>query len=104
GFALSSFDETLSDDFEDGTMNTALWVEGSFTRDVGPNHGRVGIAEDNGELRITPAARMAQAGFNGYVSRSPFDMTGTWAEIMIRQVASQRSETSFSIGVSNSDF
>ena len=104
GFALSSINDTLSDDFEDGTMNTALWVEGSFTRDVGPNHARVGLSESNGELQITPVARNQQAGYSGYVSKTLFDMTGTWAEVMIRQVAAQRAETSFSIGTSASDF
>ncbi|HEX8424061.1 MAG TPA: S8 family peptidase, partial [Pyrinomonadaceae bacterium] len=78
---------TVSDDFNDNSINTAKW-------NVGDAAGGI-VAEQNGRLEVTPPA--STTGYNGYYSATTADLTDsrTSVEVTPGNAAAYGAETYF---------
>lgn len=88
--------ETLTDNFNDNSMDTNLWSLMSGTGTT---------AETGGQLTITPASNNPGATYDGYSSVGTFDFTGSQATIeCVQGIASTTGvEQAFSIELNSSN-
>jgi hypothetical protein len=85
--------------FNDGVQDTLKWDLGVLKRSSGDFDLGVNVAEQNGQLEITPLSNADGAHYNGYVSVETFDLTDARATVEVVQIASNKAATIFSVGI-----
>ena len=91
--------ETLTDDFNDNSQNTAKWRTGNITGYTGDPSTTV--SETSGQLQITTVSP-ADTGthYNGYTSVDPWCLTGSYGAVRVVQAIQQGStDTIFAVGI-----
>ncbi|MCU1288828.1 MAG: hypothetical protein JWN60_1057 [Acidobacteria bacterium] len=94
----------FSDDFEDSVRDPAKWNQGIFSFASTSQDSLVAVAEQSGQLSITPRASVTGAHYNGYVTAESANMTNALTSIRVSQKAAGNSQTLFSIGIDSSNF
>ena len=74
----------FSDDFNDGVQDTTWRQQGVFRGSSTQFESRVTVAEQNGQLIITPLSNALDNHYNGYVSVATWDMTGARASVEVQ--------------------
>jgi hypothetical protein len=91
--------ETLTDDFNDNSQDTAKWRTGNITGYTGDPSTTV--SETSGQLQITTVSP-ADTGthYNGYTSVDPWCLTGSYAAVRVVQAIQQGStDTILAVGI-----
>jgi hypothetical protein len=94
----------FSDGFNDGIRDTSKWKLGRFSRPSSYFDLKVPVREQNGRLSISPLASLTGTHYNGYVSVSTWNLTGTLAAVEVVQKSAGNSNTVFSIGTNENNW
>jgi hypothetical protein len=88
----------LQDDFSGAQRDPDKWNLGTLSRPAEAFDQGVTVAQQSGQLTITPRDNSPRASFNGYVSVKSFDFTGGQATVEAVKAAGGGAETAFSLG------
>ena len=97
----------LADDFNDNSLNTALWATGTALFSGTTQDPGVAIAETTQQFRIGPLLANATAShYNGIASVATYDVTGAAVQVEVVQPPSAGAVAyaMLSIGTTSSDF
>jgi tartrate-resistant acid phosphatase type 5 len=94
----------FSDDFNDGVRDPAKWDLGILSRNASNFDTLVVVAEQNGQLSITPRASVNGNSYSGYVSAAGWSLQNSRTSVQVLQKASGNAATIFSVGTDKNNW
>lgn len=88
----------LADNFSGGQRDPAKWNLGTQTQPLGAFDAQIPVAQQNGQLVVTPRTQTNGLHYNGYVSVNSFDFNNSTATVEVAQTATNGADTIFAIG------
>ncbi|MCU1288829.1 MAG: hypothetical protein JWN60_1058 [Acidobacteria bacterium] len=96
--------DVFSDNFDDGIFDASKWTHGIFSRHLSSLDAQTSVIEQNGRLQITPRAGEDSGNYNGYVSTSAWNMTGSSAEVEVVQSGNSKTVTILAVGTDDDNW
>ena len=91
-----------SDDFDEDARPISKWILGMRSVGSGAVDNEVSVSRRNGRLEISPRSGVSGLRYNGYVSATPYDLTGKQASVEVVQATASTANTAFAL-VANGD-
>jgi hypothetical protein len=93
----------FNDNF-DRSLRTTKWILGALNADQSSLDTEVTVEEKSNRLQITPRPNITGRHFNGYLSVGEWDLTDAKASIEVIQVAGDKADTVFAIGIDSDNW
>jgi hypothetical protein len=94
----------LFDYFADDLASMKKWKPGSLTAGQSYTDREVGVAIEEGKLKIKPRAGVEGRSYNGWITASSWDMTAAHVRVEVSQVTGGAADTIFATGIDSNNW